>query len=509
MQKHQRMKKISFLPNILTGFVLLGSTIALAQNNNVGIGTTAPTASAMLDVVSTTKGVLVPRVTTFQMNTIAAPANGLMVYNTDSSCFFYYKTNSWKSLCIAAGAGANGVTGPTGPAGANGNAGTPGPTGPAGIAGTNGANGTAGVTGPTGPSQTAWWILGNSGTTAGVNFVGTTDVKDFITKTNSVERIRVSSSGPSMVNNTTPQAGDVFSVYGNGAAGAISPLGDFAVNGYVSGTGAGVYGENAGTGTGVLGASITGNGVYGLANGTLVTGIAGLNSNTSGTGAVGIGNNLATGTVLTGGSGVSGCGTVMGLVGWAQDPALVNDRWGAYFDYVASTNGFSYVGGRTAGMDFGILSNGTKSTMVKGLGNENRILFCTEAPEVLFQDFGTAMLINGRAHVAIDPLFSKNIFTDDSHPLKVFVQLEGDCKGVFISNKTKEGFDVIELGGGTSNAAFSWQIVANRADATDAAGNVSSAYSKARFPVGPQRLKGEKQVPVRLHATSLIPARKK
>ena len=42
-----------------------------AQNQNVGIGTLTPNSSAMLDVVSTTKGVLVPRVSTVQMNAIA------------------------------------------------------------------------------------------------------------------------------------------------------------------------------------------------------------------------------------------------------------------------------------------------------------------------------------------------------------------------------------------------------------------------------------------------------
>jgi len=66
----------------------LPSAILHAQQNT-GIGTLTPNPSAKLDVVSTTQGMLVPRLTTVQMNAIAAPANGLMIYNTDSLCFFY------------------------------------------------------------------------------------------------------------------------------------------------------------------------------------------------------------------------------------------------------------------------------------------------------------------------------------------------------------------------------------------------------------------------------------
>src|ERR1035437_9825503 len=102
------MKKTVLL-FLLTANCLLPS---FYQNNNVGIGTLTPGASAMLDVVSTGKGILVPRLTTAQMNAILSPANGLMVYNTDSSCFCFYKSSTWKSLCNAGGIGPIGATGP-------------------------------------------------------------------------------------------------------------------------------------------------------------------------------------------------------------------------------------------------------------------------------------------------------------------------------------------------------------------------------------------------------------
>ncbi|MEO8406788.1 MAG: hypothetical protein ABI480_19395, partial [Chitinophagaceae bacterium] len=129
--------------------------------------------------------------------------------------------------------------------------------------------------------------------------------------------------------------------------------------------------------------------------------------------------------------------------------------------------------------------------MVKDEQDRNRVMYCTEAPEVLFQDYGTGQLVNGRVHITLDPLLARNIYVSDSKPIKVFIQLEGDCKGVYVANKTSTGFDVIELQNGTSNTSFSYQIVANRADVKDANGQVTSQYAQNRFPIGPERLKGE------------------
>ncbi|MCX6295328.1 MAG: tail fiber domain-containing protein, partial [Bacteroidetes bacterium] len=80
-------------------------------------------------------------------------------------------------------------------------AGATGPTG-VGTAGANGATGATGVTGVTGATgatgsftTNAWGILGNTGTTATTNYIGTNDAQDFVTKTSSVERLRVFGSG--------------------------------------------------------------------------------------------------------------------------------------------------------------------------------------------------------------------------------------------------------------------------------------------------------------------------
>ncbi|MFN8276217.1 MAG: hypothetical protein U0T84_01920 [Chitinophagales bacterium] len=141
------------IPTILI-FCLMTLSFQMQGQNNIGIGTPAPDPSAVLELKSTDKGVLIPRVTALQRLSIAAPAEGLMVYDIDSSCFFFFSTQ-WKSLCR------NGLPGATGPTGANGVTGATGDTGPAGPAGAIGGTGPVGPAGATGPSG----VAGNTGPT--------------------------------------------------------------------------------------------------------------------------------------------------------------------------------------------------------------------------------------------------------------------------------------------------------------------------------------------------------
>jgi len=64
---------------------------------NVGIGTAEPNASSLLEMNSTTKGFLPPRMTTAQRNAIAAPAAGLLVFNTSTGRLNYYDGAQWVS----------------------------------------------------------------------------------------------------------------------------------------------------------------------------------------------------------------------------------------------------------------------------------------------------------------------------------------------------------------------------------------------------------------------------
>jgi hypothetical protein len=69
----------------------------ITSTGNVGIGTSSPNASALLDVQSTTKGVRMPNMTTTQKNAIASPAAGLMVYDTTLAKLCVY-TTAWETI---------------------------------------------------------------------------------------------------------------------------------------------------------------------------------------------------------------------------------------------------------------------------------------------------------------------------------------------------------------------------------------------------------------------------
>lgn len=69
---------------------------AFAQG--VGINNPTPDASALLDLTSTGKGLLLPRMTTVQRNAIAAPATSLMIYNTTTTRFEYFDGLAWVPL---------------------------------------------------------------------------------------------------------------------------------------------------------------------------------------------------------------------------------------------------------------------------------------------------------------------------------------------------------------------------------------------------------------------------
>jgi hypothetical protein len=68
-------------------------------NAQVGVGTNTPNASAALDVTSTTKGLLTPRMTSAQRVAISTPADGLVVYQTDNTPGLYcYVNGAWSAL---------------------------------------------------------------------------------------------------------------------------------------------------------------------------------------------------------------------------------------------------------------------------------------------------------------------------------------------------------------------------------------------------------------------------
>jgi large repetitive protein len=96
------MKKILFS---LLSFILVSvSSMAQVAINNDG---SVPNTSAMLDVKSTSMGMLVPRLTTVQRDAILSPATGLLVFNTSTGAFDYYTGTAWLKLGSSPSAGTN------------------------------------------------------------------------------------------------------------------------------------------------------------------------------------------------------------------------------------------------------------------------------------------------------------------------------------------------------------------------------------------------------------------
>jgi hypothetical protein len=314
-------------------------------------------------------------------------------------------------------------------------------------------------------------------------------------------------------------AGNGVVAVGNG--GSIGTLLSGGSGGSFFSSNVGTYSvaTNAASGTGVIG--VGNNGVSSLLSGGsggafsgLNTGSYSLSTSTTGTGVIGVGNNASTVT-LAGGSGGAFSGTTSGAYGFASDATgtgiigvgnnstAQTDPNGSGGAFTGSTNGLyahatsaaegsgaiktfnAATGGDvyvnylsdgtlgTSGTAYKIIGVGSVSTIVKNEQNQYVALHAPEAPEILFEDYGQGRLVDGFAHISIDPVFSKNITVNDKHPLRVFIQLYGDCNGVFVSNATAAGFDVKELQKGHSNVPFMWHIVGNRADEMLSNGMVS------------------------------------
>lgn len=192
--------------------ILIGIQKVHAQSN-VGIGTVLPNATAILDITSSSKGLLVPRMTTVQRNAIISPAQGLLVYDTDTNSFWYYNASAWTNLAAAlAGSG--------------------------------------------------WLLSGNAATADATNFIGTTDNNPLNIRVNNEKAGRIdknlhnafwgyqAGANTSSANNTA--MGDSSLAYNN-TGGQNSAFGVSALRSNISGT------QNTAVGIVALASNNTGN----------------------------------------------------------------------------------------------------------------------------------------------------------------------------------------------------------------------------------------------------------
>jgi hypothetical protein len=359
--KNQSVKKSAFphemLSNVMHNaiwifslvFVLLFSNTVLAQNN-VGVNTITPDASAMLDVVSTQSGVLVPRMTMAQRDVIVLPATSLLIYQNDNTPGFYYNSGTADiPAWIMIGGEATGewtdegaYLHPNENVNArvfednnslgfyySGLAETPGY-----FRSTETGVDNTGVVGICNVSDYFGW-----GGLFGGGYCG---VQGTVLPTGAEEYNGV-------IGTVDGGTGSNYGVYGN----AINGANNYGVTGLTSGVGVnvGVYG-NASGGTNNIG-------IYGIVDDTDGLGVYAANEDASGTAIFGTGNGIA-GSSLVSGSGVAGSSTNAGIYGYGDATA---GSYGVYGTSVA-TDGVGTLG---ISSNIGVYGSGDATAASKGI----------------------------------------------------------------------------------------------------------------------------------------------
>lgn len=182
-------------------------TFSFGQGMGISTSSITPVASAILELRDTTRGLLVPRMTTAHRNAIVSPANSLLIYNTTTNQYNYYNGASWSIIS---------------------------------------------------PASDLWSLKGNTGINPVNDFIGTSDAQDLVFRTNNLERMRITSAGLVGIGLSAPTGGSKFEVESTTS---------IAIFGHEIGTNPsniGVYGDALGSGGG------TNIGVYGSGTATTV-----------------------------------------------------------------------------------------------------------------------------------------------------------------------------------------------------------------------------------------------
>ena len=235
----------------------------------------------------------------------------------------------------------------------------------------------------------------------------------------------------------------------------------------MSTSGFGVAGKaqaTTGASTGVVGqtASSTGFGVVGNATSTEggSYGVAGMVGSPEGTGVygTGVGASEEGGTVTDrplGAWGDTNQEGGIGVLGTADDTIAVagynnanvatgsfqNDETTNIGSPVLATHGPHFAGICLMDVSGNLACNGTKSAVVPVDGGTRQVaLYAVEAPENWFEDAGSARLSHGSAVVRFEPTFAQTI--NGGVAYHVFLTPKGDCKGLYVTNETADGFEV-------------------------------------------------------------------
>ena len=151
-----REKLTDYLFALAIAIALLLLFAFAAQAQNMGVNNPTPHTKSLLDLTSTDKGLLIPRMTQTQRTAMFpsadATASGMLVYQTDNiTGFYYYDGSAWQYI---------------------------------------------------GNGSTGWSTIGNAGTSSSTNFMGTTDIQDVVFKSNNAEGMRLKATNKLQLGST-------------------------------------------------------------------------------------------------------------------------------------------------------------------------------------------------------------------------------------------------------------------------------------------------------------------
>src|SRR5262245_41084203 len=92
-----------YMNKLILPFLFCALLTQLPMYAQIGVDNTSPHASSVLDLTSTDKGILIPRMTTAQRTAIVSPATSLLVFDTTVGAFYYYNGSQWTALVSSAG----------------------------------------------------------------------------------------------------------------------------------------------------------------------------------------------------------------------------------------------------------------------------------------------------------------------------------------------------------------------------------------------------------------------
>lgn len=468
------------------GILVMAFSNAKAQN--VGIGTNAPNASAKLHISDANRGLLIPNVAltnvTNGLTPVSGPAMGLLVWNTNAAVtggsgtgYYYWDGAQWVRLLSS--------------------------------------------------QSNDWALLGNAGTNVATHFMGTTDNMSVAFRTNNLETMRMTNAQRVGIGITAPttklevSSGTADAVFGhsNNVGAYLGYETNFSFGTPVQSiNGAGVWASNPAAGYTSIFAQSSGAATVAANIAFSSVWMASYNyvQNASATY-----NPSANYNQLNVTSGTLG-GTHIALRGWsdrgttAGNPGFTNgvqgianaqnqDAIGAegmsftnagvsvggYFEgltYAGTSWAYAYVGGTTnAATARKIVGTGSVSEVVPTQNHGRVTLTCPESPEYWYQDYGTVELVNGQAHVELDPILADIIVVDAQNPLRAFFTPANmlEYNGVAMVNQTATGFDIVEMNGGTHSGTLHYQLVVKP----------KTNYGEGRFPQapGPGYLKADRE----------------